>query len=91
MTCLWVGVLATTMLGRYVDDFKVGSWLKGKIPRKLGAMLRIDLKLINMAQGFYFLLRCLKRKALLGLGAMLIDLKSSTWLQGIRPIRSGAM
>ncbi len=25
-------------VGRHVDDFKVESWLKGKIPCKLGAM-----------------------------------------------------
>ncbi len=87
---------AVTAVGRHVlNQFKIDSHgflgvIEG-LTHSLGAMLRIDSKSINMAQGFYFLLRCLKRKAPLGLGAMLIDLKSSTWLQGIRPIRSGAM
>ena len=35
-----------------------------------GVMLWIDLRSIDMAEGFYFLLRCLKRKVLLKLDAM---------------------
>ena len=58
----------------------LNCWLVKKINHDFwvsGVMLWIDLKSIDMAEGFYFLLRCLKRRAFFKVGC---HVGNVTWL-----------